>query len=116
LLAGLLLAHALDHALRQEAAVPGGTSAAGAAGFAAVLLAFTLAAAGHSLAAPATTVVGFAIALGFLGVHVLPDWGLVSQPYPDIPVDGLSWVAMIVPAAAGMVLGGLGLSRLRRPG
>ena len=116
LLLGLLVVHALDHALRQEAAVPAGTSAVGAAGFLAVLLVLGLAVAGHPLAPAATAFVGFATAAGFLALHVLPDWGPFSQPYSDIPVDDLSWVAMVVPAVSGLVIGGVGLSRLRRAG
>ena len=116
LLLGLFVVHALDHAVRQEAAVPPGTSAVGAVGLATVLLALGLAVVGHPLAAAATTFVGFATAIGFVVVHVVPDWGPFSQPYPDIPVDDLSWVAMIVPAVVGLVVGGLGLSRLRHAG
>ncbi len=113
LLLGLLVVHALDHALRQEAAVPGGTAAVGAAGFVTVLLVLALAAAGHPLAPAATAFVGLATAVGFVAVHVLPDWGPFSQPYPDIPVDDLSWAGMIVPAVAGLIVGAIGLSRLR---
>jgi fatty acid desaturase len=116
LLLGFFVVHALDHAVRQESAVPPGTSAVGAVGLATVLLALGLAVVGHPLAAAATTFVGFATAIGFVVVHVVPDWGPFSQPYPDIPVDDLSWVAMIVPAVVGLVVGGLGLSRLRHAG
>ncbi len=116
LLLGLLVIHALDHALRQEATVPAGTSAVGAAGFLAVLGVLGLAVIGHPLAPAATAFVGFATAAGFLGVHVIPDWGPFSQPYQDIPVDDLSWVGMIVPAVSGLVVGGVGLSRLSHPG
>jgi len=113
LLLAILLAHALDHALRQEALVPGGVSAVAAAGFVAVAVALGLAIAGHRLDAAATAVVGFGTTVGFLAIHVAPDWGPFSQPYSDIPVDDVSWVAMFVPLVAGAVLGGLALSRLR---
>jgi len=113
LLLAILAGHALDHALRQEAAVPGAVSAVGAAGFLTTLVALGLAVAGHRFDAAASAVVGFGTTLGFLAIHVVPDWGPFSQPYSDIPVDDFSWVAMIVPIVAGAVLGGLALSRLR---
>jgi hypothetical protein len=112
-LVALLLVHVLDHELRQTASVPDAAGAAGLAGFAAALLALGLTAARSRLAAPATALVGFATAAGFLAVHVLPDWGPFSQPYPDIDVDAASWAAMLVPAAAAAAAGAIGLSRLR---
>ena len=116
LLLAILAGHALDHALRQEAAVPGAVSAVGAAGFLTTLVALGLAVAGHRLDAAAGAVVGFGTTLGFLAIHVVPDWGPFSQPYSDIPVDDFSWVAMIVPIVAGAILGGLALTRLRDTG
>jgi len=116
LLVTILLLHALDHALRQEAAVPGAVSAVGGAGLLFSLAALGLAAAAHRLDAAASVVVGFGTAVGFLAVHVAPDWGPFSQSYSDIPVDDLSWVAMFTPILAGLALGALGLLHRRGAG
>ena len=113
LLVALLVVHTLDHLLRQEAQVPSGTATAGTAGFVAVLLALGLALAGHRLAPPATALVGLATAAGFVAIHVFPEWSALSQPYSDIDVDGLSWVAMIVPAVAAAGVGAIGVQAVR---
>jgi hypothetical protein len=57
--------------------------------------------------------VGFGTALGFLAVHIVPDWGPVSQGYPDLPADGLSWAAAIVPIFVAAWLGFVGLRAMR---
>jgi len=113
LLVALLVVHTLDHLLRQEAQVPSGTATAGTAGFVAVLLALGLALAGHRLAPPATALVGLATAAGFVAIHVFPEWSALSQPYSDIDVDGLSWVAMIVPAVVAAGVGAIGVQVAR---
>ncbi|MGI8945581.1 MAG: hypothetical protein ACR2GL_05005 [Thermoleophilaceae bacterium] len=112
-LVAVLVVHALDHALRQEATVPGLVVAAGAFGFVAALVALGLGLARARLDAPATAVVGFGTVLGFLAVHVAPDWGPFSQPYSDIPVDDLSWAILIAPIAVAAAAGLVGLSRSR---
>ena len=113
LLVALLIVHTLDHLLRQEAQVPSGTATAGTAGFVAALLVLGLALAGHRLAPAATALVGLATAAGFVAIHVFPDWSAISQPYSDIDVDGLSWVAMIVPAVAAAGVGAIGVQAVR---
>ena len=113
LLVALLIVHTLDHLMRQEAQVPSGTATAGTAGFVAALLVLGLALAGHRLAPAATALVGLATAAGFVAIHVLPDWSAISQPYSDIDVDGLSWVAMIVPAVAAAGVGAIGVQAVR---
>ena len=115
LLATMLVLHALDHELRQEAAVPAGTATAGTVGFVAVLAALVLALRGSRLAPIATAAVGLAIAAGFVAAHVLPEWSALSQPYGDIDVDALSWIAMLLPMLVGAGVGLASLRRLRGP-
>jgi len=112
-LVGLLVMHTLDHLLRQEAPVPSGTAIAGTAGLVVALLVLGLALAGHGLAPAATALVGLGTAAGFVALHVFPDWGVFSQPYADIEVDGLSWAAMIAPALAAAVVGAIGVRAAR---
>jgi len=117
LLLGLQIVHALDHTLRQSAPVPAEASTLGTIGFVATGAALVLAVLGSRWAWAATAVVALGTFLGFIAVHLLPDWGPFSQPYSDIPVDTLSWVAMLVPAAVALGVGVYALSagRQRRP-
>jgi len=105
MLFGLLVIHALDHSLRQSAPVPTEASTLGTMGFVATGAALALALIGSRWAWALTTLVAFGTFAGFLLVHVAPDWGPVSQSYADIPVDALSWVAMLIPAAAAFGVG-----------
>jgi hypothetical protein len=113
LLAALLVVHSLDHVLRQDAPVPSATAAAGLAGFVAVVLALGLALGGHRLAATVTAFVGLATAVGFVAIHVFPEWSVFSQPYADIDVDATSWTAMIVPALVAAGVGAIGVHAAR---
>jgi len=115
LLLSMLVLHALDHELRQEAAVPAGTATAGTVGFVAVLATLVLALRGSRFAPIATAAVGLAIAAGFVAAHVLPEWSALSQPYADIEVDALSWIAMLLPVLLGAGVGLASLRRLRDP-
>jgi hypothetical protein len=104
-LLALLALHALDHSLRQSAPVPTEASTLGTLGFLTTVAALAFALAGSRWAWPLTVLVAFGTTFGFVAVHVAPDWGPFSQPYADIPVDALSWVAMLVPAAVALGVG-----------
>ncbi len=110
MLLGLLIVHALDHSVRQSAPVPTEASTLGTLGFVVTGAALVLAIFGSRWAWPLTALVAFGTFIGFIAVHLLPDWGPFSQPYADIPVDALSWVAMLVPAAVAF---GVGVFALR---
>lgn len=112
LLIALLVVHTLDHTFRQAAEVPAEAALAGTAGLGAALVALLLSGTGSRWAGAATGFVGLSAAAGFVAIHVFPEWSVFSQPYSDIDVDGLSWTAMLVPAAAAAGVGALGLSRL----
>jgi hypothetical protein len=104
--------HDLDH-LRQGRDIEAPVVAIGILGDVVALTSLALAVTGHRIAPLAAVVVGFGTVLGFIAVHVVPDWGPLSQGYPDLPVDGVSWLAVIVPMAAGSLLAVRGLALLR---
>ncbi len=104
--------HDLDHA-RQVREVEGPVALLGLLGVVTTLFALGLAIARHPLAPLASIVVGFGSAIGFFAVHVLPDWGPLSDGYPDLPVDALSWIAAIVPIVVGLWVGVAGLRAVR---
>jgi len=65
-------------------------------------------------AAPAAAVlVGFGTAVGFVAVHVVPDWGPLADGYPEAGVDAGSWAVVLLDIAVAVWLGVVGL-RARR--
>jgi hypothetical protein len=110
----LVWLHDLDH-VRQVREVESAVGGIGLLGVVATITSLALAIAGHRLAPLAAVVVGFGTAIGFVLVHVLPDWGPLSDGYPDLAVDGISWAIAILPIPFALWLGFTGLSALRRP-
>lgn len=113
-LLGLLVVHLADHAVRQHRSVPSELGIVGTLGMVGVVAVLVLSLAKRSQAAPLAAAVGVGTGFGFLAVHVLPDWGPVSDPYPAAHLDALSWAVMIAPMAAGFWLGAVGAVELRR--
>lgn len=106
--------HDLDHA-RQVREVEPAVGGIGLLGMAAVIASLALAIAGHRLAPHAAVLVGFGTAIGFVLVHLVPDWGPLSDGYPDLAVDGISWAVAILPVPVAAWLGFAGLEAARRP-
>jgi hypothetical protein len=104
--------HDLDH-VRQVRDVEVGVSLIGLVGVIGNLVTLGLVIARHPLGPLAAVVLGFATAAGFVAVHMLPDWGPLSDGYPDLPVDGISWTIAIIPILVGLGLGVAGLRELR---
>lgn len=91
--------------------------ALGLLAYAAGLAIAVLAGRRHVRTPDAAVIVGFGTALGFVLVHVLPDWGPLADGYPGINVDGISWLIVVGDIAAAAWLGWIGTrtSHLRRP-
>jgi hypothetical protein len=69
----------------------------------------------HDRRAPLMAVaVGLLVAGGVLASHVAPYWSALSDPYPAIHADLLSWAVMLAEVAAGLLLAVAGSSALRR--
>ena len=96
--------HDLDH-VRQVRQVEGPVAAIGLLGMAATIISVCLIALGSRWAPAYAALVGFGTAIGFVAVHLVPDWGPLSDGYPDIPVDGVSWAAAIIPIGFALWLG-----------
>jgi hypothetical protein len=69
---------------------------------------------GNSRAPVVAAVVGLSGAVGIAASHLAPHWSALSDPYPDIPVDALSWVVMLLELATALGLGLAALRELRR--
>jgi hypothetical protein len=58
--------------------------------------------------------VGLTGALGVAASHLAPHWSALSDPYPDLSVDALSWAVMLAEIAAALALGIVALRQLAR--
>ncbi len=105
-LAALLVLHIADHALRQPAdeqlSLP--ASLPGLLGTVAVFVSLAVVARRQRWAAQVAGVVGALTALGFVAVHLAPQWSMFSDPYMDRTLDAGSWAEMLLSLAAGAVL------------
>ena len=68
----------------------------------------------HPRAPAFCAVVGLSGAVGVAASHLAPHWSTLSDPYPDLHVDALSWAVMLGEIAAAVVLGIVALRRLAR--
>jgi hypothetical protein len=116
LLFGLLIAHLLDHAFNQPSrTLPATGSAVAVIGFVVVAASTVLAVRRSPLAADAAVVAGIGSAVGFAAIHLIPEWSEpISDPYWDFSANALSWVLVIAPIVASLVLAGLGLRESMR--
>jgi hypothetical protein len=59
-------------------------------------------------------VLGLSAAAGIAASHIAPHWSAFSDSYPEIGADAISWVAVVLEIAGGLLLAGVGLRELRR--
>jgi hypothetical protein len=70
----------------------------------------------HHLAPIAAAGAGFALATGFIAVHLLPHWSALSDSLPDGDVDAFTWIAVLCEIAGALLLGATALRIVRRNG
>ncbi|MFY9587113.1 MAG: hypothetical protein WAT66_06635 [Actinomycetota bacterium] len=58
--------------------------------------------------------VGYYTAVAVTAAHVLPNWGVFSDPYPSLHLDAYSWAVMLAEIGMGVVFGTVGLLEMRR--
>jgi len=46
--------------------------------------------------------------------HLAPHWSALSDPYPDLGLDALSWAVMLAEVAAALVLALAGVREVAR--
>ena len=93
------IAHLLDH-IRQDRELPAEVTLVGTTGYVATTLLLVLILRRHDLARPYAVFFGVSAMLGFLLVHVLPQWSAISDPYGDLDTDALNWLLVVAPMAA----------------
>jgi hypothetical protein len=69
---------------------------------------------GHPRAPAVCAVVGLSGAVGIASSHLLPHWSSLSDSYPQIHADALSWVVVLLEIGAALVLAIVALRELRR--
>jgi hypothetical protein len=68
----------------------------------------------HPRAPAYAAVVGLSGAVGIAASHLAPHWSSLSDPYPDLSVDALSWAVMLAEIAAALGLAIVALRELAR--
>jgi len=58
--------------------------------------------------------VGVSGALGIGAAHLAPHWSALSNPYPEIGADALSWAVMLAEIAAACALAAVGMREAAR--
>lgn len=113
-----LLVHGADHLRRGMDATSALVNALGTLQLLFAMLVVFLVFRRHSAAPPAAVIVGFASAVGFTVVHLLPDWfGPLSDSFVDAParanVTAFSWFAALFEIAADLAVAVAGVRVLR---
>ena len=112
LIAGFIV-HNADHARRGVDAITEAVLWGGFFGLAVGAVAITLVLSDHTTAAAAAALGGLSLAVGVSAVHLLPDWGPLSDSLPSGDVDAVTWVAVLAEIGGAAWLGLAGLRRLR---
>jgi hypothetical protein len=60
------------------------------------------------------TVLGFSAAVGIASSHLAPHWSALSDSYPQIHADAISWLAVLIEIGAALVLATVATLQLRR--
>jgi hypothetical protein len=113
-----LLVHGADHARRGIGDLQPTVFWLGNAQTIGALVALFLVFTGHRWGPAAAIAIGFASAVGFTVVHLLPDWGPLSDAFPGAAhhadVTAFSWFAALFEIAADLAFAAAGLYALRR--
>ena len=112
-----LLVHGADHARRGVGELAPAVLWLGNAQTVGALTALFLVFTRHRWAPVAAIIVGFASALGFTIVHLVPDWGPLSDAFPgahgQADVTTFSWFAALFEIGADLAFGAAGVFALR---
>ncbi len=68
----------------------------------------------HPKAPLVAVIVGFYTAVAVTAAHLVPNWGVFSDPYPDLSLDAYSWSVMLSEIVMGLIFGAVGLLEMRR--
>jgi peptidoglycan biosynthesis protein MviN/MurJ (putative lipid II flippase) len=108
------LLHTADHFRQGLGGLTPGILVAGTTLTLLAIVVMVMALRGHPRAPAFCAVVGLSGAVGVAASHLAPHWSTLSDPYPDLSVDALSWAVMLAEIAAALVLAIVALRRLAR--
>lgn len=108
------LIHTADHLRQGTDGVRQPVIVAGTAVTIAAVVCLRMAIKHHRHAAVFAAFLGIQAFFGIAASHIAPDWGFLSDSYPQIHADALSWAVMLLEMAAGLTLGLVGLHVRRR--
>jgi hypothetical protein len=109
------LLHTLDHFRQGVSGLSTEILAAGTTLTVLAIVVMAMALRDHPRAPAFAAVVGLSGAVGIAASHLAPHWSALSDPYPQIHADTLSWVVVLLEIAAALVLAIVALRELRRP-
>jgi hypothetical protein len=108
--------HTLDHFRQGVGDLTAEILVAGTALTVLAIVVMVMALRGHPRAPAFAAVVGLSGAVGIVSSHIAPHWSALSDPYPQIHADALSWIVVLIEIGAALVLGVVALRELRREG
>jgi hypothetical protein len=104
-----LVVHAVDHFRRGMDVLTPWVMWAGNLQMVIAVITLVLVVRRHRWAVPFAIGIGLASAVGFVAVHLLPDWGPLSDPFVGADtapgVNGFSWFAALFEIAADAAFG-----------
>jgi hypothetical protein len=115
LVAGVAI-HGIDHALQERGigALSTEVFIGGLVNFALTGLVFLLALRDHPRAPAVCAAVGTYLVLGVSAAHFAPHWSAFSDPYSELDLGLVSWVAAAIEVGAAAALAAVGFALLRR--
>jgi hypothetical protein len=108
--------HNADHARRGVAASPEAVVWAGTAVAMLTAVILTVVVLNHHKTPLFVAAASGAIAFGVSLSHLLPKWGVLSDPLPGGAVDGFTWFAVMCEIVGALVLCAASVRALRREG
>jgi hypothetical protein len=102
--------HTLDHLRQGTAGLTTEIFVAGTSLSLGAVLVLVLILRGHPRGPAMAAFLGVSAAVGVAASHIAPHWSALSDPYPAISADALSWVVMLAEIAAALVLAAAGLA------
>lgn len=109
-----MVLHTLDHFRQGTGRLSVGVMTGGSVLAALAVAPLWLTVRRHPKAPLVAIIVGFYTAIAVSAAHLAPNWGVFSDPYPDLSLDSYSWSVMLSEIAMGLIFGLVGLLEMRR--
>jgi isoaspartyl peptidase/L-asparaginase-like protein (Ntn-hydrolase superfamily) len=111
-----LVIHTADHLRRGASSVSAELWGAGTVAAVVAVAALVVVHTGRPGAPLVAVAAGFPLAVGYMSAHLLPEWSVLSDPYPGNDVDQLSWIATLTEITGALAFGTAGAVVLHRRG